>query len=84
LDLQVIVQKLGTIGIISYNATYFCCRQENIFGFFCAKKSGYGLLVAQVKLGRGTGYKISVKPSLSSFAHEWQNLPFHDGPLYIF
>jgi hypothetical protein len=46
----------------------FAAARKTYSGLVCAKNAGYGLLVAQVKFGRGTGYKIG-KPFALQLAH---------------
>ena len=38
LDHQVLIDKVGSIGIIGYNPPYFCCSQKYIFRLFFLKK----------------------------------------------
>jgi len=54
LDHQIIVEKLGPIGVIGLNATHFGCCQENIVRLFLGKELIDSRLVAQVQvLARG-------------------------------
>ena len=45
LNHQVFVDKIGAIGVVSHNAPYFGCCQEDIVGFFIVKKLGYSLSI---------------------------------------
>src|SRR5690606_30482937 len=59
-NLQVIINKLGSIGVVGQNAAHPGGGEKHIIGALLLEKIKYSSLIAQVQLGRTTQHKMLV------------------------
>ena len=60
LNHEVVVEKIGPVGIVGVNAAHFGGRQQHVVRLLVGKKPRHRGLVAQVQLGRSARYQVGV------------------------
>ena len=67
LDLQILVDEVGTIGVVGHDASHVGGGKDDVLGLFFIKEALYGHSVEEVELLMGAAYKVGVSLGLQVF-----------------
>ena len=60
LNLQIVVNKIGSVYAVGHNASYFGGCQNHILGLFCIKKRFHRCPVKQIQFSVGTPHQVGI------------------------